>query len=667
MTTISVKAINENLTFSTNPDVTPNLTKQEAATHTNGWIPKTISWNFDSLRSMAKNDPYCQSEFSDGQKLKASVTAMHFFAIDFDKGETTFNDYKKEKLPTFDFSVFMHTTVNHQKEIRNIINGEEVNISACDKFRVIVPLSRTITNAEAEQIKASGNIQKLFSLHPADIDMSFIDSNRFFKQNPDALCYFHDSSLRLNPDYLLQDVVSSDKPNNCSTPKHVDIKFSLDLVIKTSDGRSIKVSDVKNKEKIYCPFCDPKGRTHPNASNAFIDCNEKGAYYIFCSSESKTYWQENLSSATIGNIVEKYWSYGTSVYEAGLVSDVFSLENIGEKKFYTKVKADSKEEKKLAFDFLVNNKHLHRLNRIDNIGDINVVESKYEISMKEGNILVRVKALPVKLHDNDFIENYLEEVFGVYKNFIKEWLSIYVYTNYQKLPSLILTGVRGTGKNTFAESVLAIFPTLSEISKELDGNFNPFAEKKLLIIDESASGGKVQYQMLKKFSGQKYLEVNKKYLPQYQVKNNLNIIFLSNDEQPIYVERDEMPSSVENNQFFVYRLALHAKFDPTLQEKIIDRLGYYIRTELKSVFENLKQDGFRYSIEVPITDEERKLFQMSVTDIQFEADKVIEQFESSINNPLSPDFKFINKGLIPSDFFENSIKNPSVMILKLAY
>src|ERR1035438_8260074 len=44
---------------------------------------------------------------------------------------------------------------------------------------------------------------------------------------------------------------------------------------------------------------------------------------------------------------------------------------------------------------------------------------------------------------------------------------------------------------------------------------NPFAEKKLLIIDESESSGKLQYQLLKKFSGQKYLEVKKKYLQQY--------------------------------------------------------------------------------------------------------------------------------------------------------
>ncbi len=35
------------------------------------------------------------------------------------------------------------------------------------------------------------------------------------------------------------------------------------------------------------------------------------------------------------------------------------------------------------------------------------------------------------------------------------------------------------------------------------------------MIDEAASNGKVQYQMLKKFSGQKNISVNKKYLPEY--------------------------------------------------------------------------------------------------------------------------------------------------------
>ncbi len=34
-------------------------------------------------------------------------------------------------------------------------------------------------------------------------------------------------------------------------------------------------------------------RTHPHTHNAFIDINKAGQYYIYCSSEDKTYWQKN--------------------------------------------------------------------------------------------------------------------------------------------------------------------------------------------------------------------------------------------------------------------------------------------------------------------------------------------------------------------------------------
>jgi len=370
---------------------------------------------------------------------------------------------------------------------------------------------------------------------------------------------------------------------------------------------------------------------------------------------NSTETNSKVSSLHIEEKCRNFWSLGPSVWEAGMVSDVFSLEKINERKFYVKVGVDTKD-KSDYYEYMVKNKHLHRLNLINNIGAVTLNKSSYDINQEEGNITVRIKAIAVNQEDNEFIENYLGKVFGNYKSFIKEWLAVYVYTNYKKLPTIILTGDRGVGKNTFAEAIQAIFPTLSETAKDLEGNFNGFAEKKLLIIDESASNGKVQYQMLKKFSGQKFMEVNHKYLRQYQVQNNLNIILLSNDESPIYVERDEMPTDECNNQFFVYRLQSHKSFDPDLQQKLIDRMGHYIRTELKAVYESLNHDGFRYSIAVPITDEEKKLFCNSVSDLEQDADSVIEYIENQMDDPSWSGYKFFIQGFLPSSFLDDILK-----------
>lgn len=244
----------------------------------------------------------------------------------------------------------------------------------------------------------------------------------------------------------------------------------------------------------------------------------------------------------------------------------------------------------------------------------------------------------MKDKENDFVETYLKDVFGKYTSFIKEWLAIYCYTNYKKLPTLVFKGKRGTGKNTFAEMVMSIFPALSGIVKDLDGDFNPNSVNKLVIIDENDSKKSISYTTLKKYSGQEYIEVNKKYQPQYQVRNNMNIIVLSNDMIPIVAERTEKPTDSKNNQFFVYEFKkFGGSIDPDLQKKLRNRLGHYIRTELKTVYESHKPNGYRYSIDVPITMEEEALFDNNTTEIQ----DLVADFLSQLNDCLNGEYQYL--------------------------
>src|SRR5574338_733535 len=76
-------------------------------------------------------------------------------------------------------------------------------------------------------------------------------------------------------------------------PKKEEITISLDDEVTLEDGVTReKVRNISGKTKIFCPYCDHSKRTHPHTHNAFIDINDVGQYYIFCSSESKTYWQD---------------------------------------------------------------------------------------------------------------------------------------------------------------------------------------------------------------------------------------------------------------------------------------------------------------------------------------------------------------------------------------
>lgn len=293
MESLTKKVNNDYLTYSTNPAIIPQMSKEEGGKHSTGWEEKKVIWKESDLTHMVKNEAYCQSTFSNGRKIKDEVTAMYFLAVDFDKGETTFENYKNEKVAKFNFTVLMHTTINHQKEIKNIVNGEEVINLPKDKFRLIVPLSRPISNNEAELIKKSGIIQSTFSLNPDDIDMSFIDSNRFFKQNPNAVIYFHDKDEVLNSEYLINNSTPSQNSNSSKKNQKTKKTFANSDILTKQDLTKIKVQDIIKKEKIFCPFCDPKQRTHPNNANAFIDINPAGMKYIYCSSENQTFWMDS--------------------------------------------------------------------------------------------------------------------------------------------------------------------------------------------------------------------------------------------------------------------------------------------------------------------------------------------------------------------------------------
>jgi len=116
------------------------------------------------------------------------------------------------------------------------------------------------------------------------------------------------------------------------------------------------------------------------------------------------------------------------------------------------------------------------------------------------------------------------------------------------------------------------------------------------------------------------------------VMNNMNIVICSNEPIPMYVKKEELPTDEANNQFFVFEFK---KFDGTLdnmiQQQLLDRLGHYIRTELKSIFNSLTTEKFRYSIPVPITKEERDLFNSNTTELDFDTDLVIQDLASKMS------------------------------------
>ncbi len=269
------------LKYSYNPQLTSELSKADGGKITEGWILSEINWNKQDLDNFVKTVSYLPSKLADGKKLKKNIEEVYFLTLDFDKGEPSMKDYIKASS-SVKFSWFLHTTVNHQRTVTD----EGIKIEARDKYRVIIPLSRPISYDELQDIK-----KILIERYPS-IDKTCFDGNRYFKMSPSAITHLRSYTdpegnvVFLDPDEI---VPEKRKPGR---PKKEEETFSLNDEVILEDGNKEIVGNIIDKTKIFCPFCDPATRTHPDKHNAFIDINDLGQYYIYCSSEDKTYWQD---------------------------------------------------------------------------------------------------------------------------------------------------------------------------------------------------------------------------------------------------------------------------------------------------------------------------------------------------------------------------------------
>ncbi len=155
-------------------------------------------------------------------------------------------------------------------------------------------------------------------------------------------------------------------------------------------------------------------------------------------------------------------------------------------------------------------------------------------------------------------------------------------------------------------------------------NYTEHNGLKLAIIEEADEiDNRKLYSILKDVGGTEKLIRNVKYGPKTIVRNNLNIIVLSNNRIPMYLKAKEYPTSEYNNQFFVFNLKpVTGQLNNNLKSEIAKRIGWWLRTEIKDLFDQLEarsetdKSKCRYQIPVPITADELLLFENNQTEVE---------------------------------------------------
>ena len=129
---------------------------------------------------------------------------------------------------------------------------------------------------------------------------------------------------------------------------------------------------------------------------------------------------------------------------------------------------------------------------------------------------------------------------------VLRWLAYPLQNRGAKMQSAIVVhGPQGTGKSLFFESYAKIFGEYARVlgQEAIEDKFNAdWAEKKLFILADEVLARADLYHIknrLKGFITGDTIRVNPKNVAAHNEKNQMNIVFLSNERQPLVLEHDD--------------------------------------------------------------------------------------------------------------------------------
>ncbi len=618
-----------------------------------------------STNAWGKPKPSDQKFGCTGSCNKNNYHGMYGIVIDIDEPGMTLEKARIEFQP---FIHILHTSSSHQFDKPD--KGGKI-----DRFRVILPFE---ANADgAPHFSKPADADKLFDylkLRFPYADVSMYERGR--KLYPFAgedrslyqfYCNVDGKYISFTPEEIDEGLkkvsVHRDRPvkrdqvrrkphdkssnfyikYNATThdpyysPSGEEYLMPDEMIRVNVDGRWTDIPFQKLKEHMqlvdlkkvtaFCNHCDDR---NSQSASAFIYVDFYGFYVMECTHcKSKKEIQYRWREYPVSNAM---FSQNKKIYEIRIKS----AEHIGPHEVSIE-EWKNDEEARFAIQVVKKKRFFLSSNFTINYYSDPAMSAEipsYDLNFPENKIDIVYPIRESEIEDNAFIDAYLDEVFGPYAEFIKDWLALFTYTNYQSLPVLVLIGGRGTGKNTFVQMVGDIFPRLWAQWTGDRERFNSYYTKKLLWIDENAFGDKrSQYDEIKFLTGNEHITVEEKYLPKYRVQNNIKVILTTNDYKPLAVKNEEAPTSEKDNNFFFFELkSMHPdKRDRMMGKKLDERIGHYARTELKTRFEAIQEHldlRCRYMIPCPITEVSHRVYGMAKTEIEHIVDELTPLMEA---------------------------------------
>ena len=110
--------------------------------------------------------------------------------------------------------------------------------------------------------------------------------------------------------------------------------------------------------------------------------------------------------------------------------------------------------------------------------------------------------------------------------------------------ALIFHGPQGAGKNLFFETVMQIYGEYGRIVDQsaIEDKFNDWASRKLFLIADEVVARAELYHVKNKLKGivtGEWIRINPKNVAAHDERNHVNLVFLSNERQPLVLDKDD--------------------------------------------------------------------------------------------------------------------------------
>jgi putative DNA primase/helicase len=138
-----------------------------------------------------------------------------------------------------------------------------------------------------------------------------------------------------------------------------------------------------------------------------------------------------------------------------------------------------------------------------------------------------------------------EENYRTVYEWVLKWIAYPIQHPGAKMrTALVFHGPQGTGKNLFFEAVMEIYGEYGRIVDQaaIEDKFNDWASRKLLMIADEVVARQELYHVknkLKSFVTGEWIRINPKNVAAHDERNHVNLVFLSNESQPLVLEKDD--------------------------------------------------------------------------------------------------------------------------------